>query len=107
MMRFALSRANSAQKLFDYRIQQPYSLKPAVAAIYTPRQSKEQPTKLEVRLDALSVPDLLDHLIPIVIWMDWKVHDDIQTEKNAALGKKLGKVAGKALVNDGGGGGGA
>lgn len=52
------------------------------------------------------MPGLLDYLIPTVIWMDWKAHDDAQKEKNAVLGKKIGKQVGHAIVSDGGGGGG-
>lgn len=52
-----------AQKLFDYRIAQPYSLCPAITAIFTPRSVTGNHTTLEVARGALAMPGLLDHLV--------------------------------------------
>jgi hypothetical protein len=47
-------------------------------------------------------------LMPItsVIWLEWKLYDDIQKRKDAAAGKKFGNELGNAFATDGGDGGG-
>ena len=87
---------------------------PAVAAVYTPRPSKKEYTKLEVLRDALNVPGFLDHLIATCLFLDYSLYEIQEKQAGAAAGKKIAgqmhkighEAGGDGGSGEGGGGGG-